>query len=159
MAKAGAIGLAAQAGRPMDLGSVLGASPSGTHTSGNLKAGIMRVRSQGREPGQEARLARWDCSTPERTPKALRGTSEMELTRLSVRDDERPRIVFPDGRPGWGLSPKQERENRAMEAAARERNRQHAENCQARHAANLKRWNSPASEQRTGITASMCYPY
>jgi hypothetical protein len=46
-----------------------------------------------------------------------------------------------------------------MEAAARERNRQHAENCQARHAANLKRWNSPASERRTGITASMCYPY
>jgi hypothetical protein len=101
------------------------------------------VRSQGRVPGQEARLARWDCSTPERTPKALRGTSEMELTRLSARDDERPRIVFPDGRPGWGLSPKEERENRAMEAAARERNRQHAENCQARHAANLKRWNSP----------------
>jgi hypothetical protein len=117
------------------------------------------LRAQGRVPGQEARAARWDCSTPERTPKALRGTSEMELTRLSVRDDERPRIVFPDGRPGWGLSPKQERENRAMEAAARERNRQHAENCQARHAANLKRWNSPASEQRTGITASMCYPY
>jgi hypothetical protein len=67
----------------------------------------------------------------------------MELTRLSARDDERPRIVFTDGRPGWGLSPKQERENRAVEAAADERNRQHAENCQARHAANLKRWNSP----------------
>ena len=159
MAKAGAIGLAAQAGRPMDLGSVLGASPSGTHTSGNLKAGIMRVRSQGREPGEEARAARWDCSTPARTPKALRGTSEMELTRLSARDDERPRIVFPDGRPGWGLSPKEERENRAIWEAADERNRQHAENCQARHAANLKRWNSPASGQRTCITASMCYPY
>ena len=67
----------------------------------------------------------------------------MERTRLSARDDERPRIVFPDGRPGWGLSPKQERENQAMQAAARERNRQHAEECQARHAANLKRWNSP----------------
>jgi len=118
-----------------------------------------KVRTQGRMPGQEARVARWDGSTPERTPKALRGTSEMELARLSATDDERPRIVFPDGRPGWGLSPKEERENRAMEAAARERNRQHAENCQARHAANLKRWNSPASERRTGITASMCYPY
>ena len=67
----------------------------------------------------------------------------MERTRLSARDDERPRIVFPDGRPGWGLSPKQERENRAIWEAARERNRQHAEECQARHAANLKRWNSP----------------
>ena len=117
------------------------------------------IREQGRVPGQEARAARWDCSTPERTPKALCGASEMELTRHSPADDERPRIVFPDGRSGWGLSPKEERENRAMEAAARERNRQHAENCQARHAANLKRWNSPASEQRTGITASMCYPY
>jgi len=73
----------------------------------------------------------------------LRGTSETELTCLSARDDERPRIVFPDGRLGWGLSPRQERENRAVEAAADERNRQHAENCQARHAANLKRWNSP----------------
>ena len=118
-----------------------------------------KVRSQGRVLGQEARAARWDCSTPERTPKALRGVGEMGPTQLSAPDDERPRIVFADGRPGWGLSPKEERENRAMEAAARERNRQHAENCQARHAANLKRWNSPASEQRTGITASMCYPY
>ena len=102
-----------------------------------------KVRSQGRVPGQEARAARWDCSTPERTPKALRGVGEMGPTQLSAPDDERPRIVFPDGRPGWGLSPKEERENRAMEAAARERNRQHAEECQARHAANLKRWNSP----------------
>jgi len=65
------------------------------------------------------------------------------MRQISARDDERPRIVFPDGRPGWGLSPKQERENQAMQAAARERNRQHAEECQARHAANLKRWNSP----------------
>jgi hypothetical protein len=102
-----------------------------------------KVRAQGRVPGQEARAARWDGSTPERTPKALRGVREMERTRLSARDDERPRIVFPDGRPGWGLSPKQERENRAIWEAARERNRQHAEECQARHAANLKRWNSP----------------
>jgi len=96
------------------------------------------IRSQGRVPGQEARAARWDCSTPERTPKALRGASK----QLSAADYERPRIVFPDGRPGWGLSPRQERENRAVEAAADERNRQHAEDCQARHAANLKRWNS-----------------
>ena len=103
-----------------------------------------KVRAQGRVPGQEARAARWDCSSPARTPKALRGTSEMELTRLSPADDERPRITFPDGRPGWGLSPRQERENQAMLAAADERNRQHAEECQARHAANLKRWNSPS---------------
>src|SRR6516225_9414877 len=27
------------------------------------------IREQGRVPGQEARLARWDCSTPWRTPK------------------------------------------------------------------------------------------
>ena len=99
-------------------------------------------------------------SEPQRNAQTVTyRVGEMDLTRLSATDDERPRIVFPDGRPGWGLSPKQERENRAMEAAAGERNRQHAENCQARHAANLKRWNSPVSERRTGITLSMCYPH
>jgi hypothetical protein len=66
----------------------------------------------------------------------------MELTQLSAAADERPRIVFPDGRPGRGLSPEQERKNRAILAAADERNRLHDEECQARHAANLKRWNS-----------------
>jgi hypothetical protein len=105
-----------------------------------------KVRGQGRVPGQEARAARWDCSTPERTPKALR-----QITQLSGSTAHEK---GPDG-----LTKEQQEANERLkkhwaeiEAARVERNRQEWLDKQ-------KRLASPAREQRIWITDSMRYPY
>jgi hypothetical protein len=77
-----------------------------------------KIRAEGRVPGQEARAARWDCSTPERTPKALR-----QITRLSGSTAHEK---GPDGltKEQRGANERLKKHWAEIEAARVERNRQ-----------------------------------
>ena len=105
------------------------------------------IRWQGRVPGQEARAARWDCSTPERTPKALRQLTQLSATTASEKG--------PDG-----LTKQQREANQLILERAAVENQAHAERCQQEWAARQQRLHQPERTGRqTGIGLSMTLPY
>ena len=89
-----------------------------------------KLRAEGRVPGAEGR-----AKIEENRQRRAEEKRQATIAALSsVTAGEKGRD---------GLTKEQREANEMILAAADERNRQHAEECQARHAANLKRWNSP----------------
>jgi len=105
------------------------------------------IRLQGRVPGQEARAARWDCSTPARTPKALRQVTQ-------------PSAITANEKGLDGLTDEERRANQLILESAAAENQAHAERCQQEWQAKQRRLKTPG---RIGseicISGSMSMPY
>jgi hypothetical protein len=105
-----------------------------------------KVRSQGGVSGQEARAARWDCSTPARTPKALR----------QIRQ---PSAITAGERGLDGLTDAERRANQLILERAAAENQAHDERCQQKWQAKQRRLQTPSSGREICISGSMLMPY